>query len=128
MDIDEAVSEVVRIRDDLDSHRKEFKAYEADAKSRIDELSMWLRDKADDLGVDSFKTRSGTAYRAVKTSYRSGNWDEFLEWVKRTDNFQCLEKRVAKNATKEIHEDTGEVPPGVDYLAEVEIQVRRPSK
>jgi hypothetical protein len=39
-----------------------------------------------------------------------------------------LEKRVAKNATKEVHDATGHVPPGVEYVAEVEFDVRRPTK
>src|SRR5574337_1245676 len=94
----------------------------------MEKISMWLRDKGDELGVDSFKTQYGTAYRSIKTSYRVGNWDEFVGWIRDTGNFQCLEKRVAKLATKEIHDESGVVPPGVEYSAEVEFDVRRPTK
>ena len=128
--IDEAIEAYVNTRDDLRAKQQAFKLEEDAMKLRMEQISMWLRDKADELGVDSFKTQFGTAYRSVKTSYRvaTGGWDAFIGWVKETGNFQCLEKRVAKLATKEIHDDTGAIPPGLDYVAEVEFDVRRPTK
>ncbi len=125
--IDEAIRHYVDERDSLGDFMKAANAHEAAVKGRLEKISMWLRDKGDELGTDSFKTQSGTAYRNVKVSYRMGDWNEFIAWIKRTDNFQCLEKRVAKNATKEVHDDTGEIPPGVEYVAEVEFNVRRPT-
>ena len=128
--IDEAIEAYVATRDELRAKQQAFKLEEDAMKLRMEQISMWLRDKADELGVDSFKTQFGTAYRSVKTSYRvaTGGWDAFIGWVKETGNFQCLEKRVAKLATKEIHDDTGAIPPGLDYVAEVEFDVRRPTK
>ena len=128
--IDEAIEAYVNTRDELRAKQQAFKLEEDAMKANMEQISMWLRDKADELGVDSFKTQFGTAYRSVKTSYRvaTGGWDSFIGWVKETGNFQCLEKRVAKLATKEIHDDTGEIPPGLDYVAEVEFDVRRPTK
>lgn len=128
--IDEAIEAYVNTRDELRAKQQAFKLEEDAMKANMEQISMWLRDKADVLGVDSFKTQFGTAYRSVKTSYRvaTGGWDNFIGWVKETGNFQCLEKRVAKLATKEIHDDTGEIPPGLDYVAEVEFDVRRPTK
>lgn len=128
--IDEAIEAYVATRDELRAKQQAFKLEEDAMKLRMEQISMWLRDKADELGVDSFKTQFGTAYRSVKTSYRvaTGGWDIFIGWVKETGNFQCLEKRVAKLATKEIHDDTGTIPPGLDYVAEVEFDVRRPTK
>lgn len=128
--IDEAIEKYVNLRDELKSIQTEFKQIEDARKEELEKISMWLRDKADDLGVDSFKTQFGTAYRSVKTRYSIGvgGWDTFVEWIKKTGNFQCLEKRVAKLATKEIHDETGEIPPGIEFSAEVEFDVRRPTK
>jgi hypothetical protein len=39
-----------------------------------------------------------------------------------------LEKRVAKNAAREIHAAEGAIPPGIDYFAEFEVKVRRSEK
>jgi hypothetical protein len=129
--IDEAIKAYVETRDDLRARQHAFKEEETALKTVLEQISMWLRDKADELGVDSFKSNQyGTAFRSVKTSYRvaTGGWDSFIGWIKDTGNFQCLEKRVAKLATKEIHDGTGIIPPGLDYVAEVEMDVRRPTK
>lgn len=126
--LDDAINTYVATRDDLAAERKAYNQYEAKAKNYMDRIEMFIKEKADELGVDSIRTKSGTAYRTVKTSYRVGNWDEYLEWMKQTGNFHCLEKRAAKLAVKEIHDETGEVPPGLEYHAEVGFDVRRPSK
>jgi hypothetical protein len=126
--IDEAIRQYVERRDTLSRYMAGVKIYEEAAKEELSKISMWLRDKGDELGIDSFKTQYGTAYRSIKVSYRMGDWESFISWVKENNAFQCLEKRVAKNATKEIHDETGEVPPGINYVAEVEFDVRRPIK
>jgi phage regulator Rha-like protein len=113
------------IRDNLTERRREFDEYERMAKDNMSKISMQLRDIADEIGVDSFKTPAGTAYRQIKESYRVGNWDSILEFMKETGNWQMLEKRVAKLATKEIHQQLGELPPGVEYNCEVEFIVRK---
>ena len=123
-----AIKRYVEERDALRVAMAVAKKIEDEAKDRMHMISMWLRDKGDQLGVDSFKTQYGTAYRSVKVSYRMGDWSTFIDWVKETGNFQCLEKRVAKLATKEIHDESGVVPPGIEYAAEVEFDVRRPTK
>lgn len=126
--IDVAIDAYIKKRDELDAERKKYNAYEREAKDELERINQWLKDKADELGLDGLKASTGTAFRKVKTSYRMGNWDEFIKWVRETGNYQCLEKRVAKLATAEIHNESGVVPPGVEYVAEVEMEVRRPSK
>ena len=129
--IDEAIKAYVETRDELRVVQRDFKAKETGMKDTLERISMWLRDKADELGVDSFSSKAyGTAFRSVKTSYRvaTRGWDSYIDWVKATDNFQCLEKRVAKLAVKEIHDATGQLPPGLDYVAEVEMDVRKAAK
>lgn len=126
--IDDAINTYVATRDDLAKERKEYNTYEAKAKNYLDRIEMYIKSKADEIGVDSFKSRSGTAYRVVKSSYRVGSWDEYLAWLKETDNFHCLEKRAAKLSVQEIHNETGICPPGLEHVVEVGFDVRRPSK
>lgn len=128
--IDDAVAAYVAKRDEMQADDKIAKARKAEQVGELDKISMWLRDKADELGVDSFKTGSGTAFRNIKTSYRiePQGWDSFVKWVKENDRFDCLEKRAAKLAVKEFHDKSGTLPPGIAYVADVEFDVRRPSK
>ena len=125
--MDEMVKVYRDVRDNLSVERKIYKQVEANSKDLMARLSIGLRDKADELGVDTFNTQYGTAYRNLKKSYRVGNWDLILDFIKRTGNYQMLEKRIGKIATGEIHQALQEVPPGVEFSTEVEFTVRKPS-
>lgn len=126
--INEAVRVYVQLRDQLSVERKAWETHEGEVKNYQEKISMFLRDKGDELGVDSFNTQFGTAYRNTKTSYRIENWDEFKAWILMTGNLQCVEKRPAKLAVKEIYETDGTLPNGLTEFVEVEFNVRRASK
>lgn len=114
-------------RDRLRVWKKKMEEEEARRKQALLEIEMWLLSKANELGVDSFKTQFGTAYKQIKEHYRIGDWDTFVSYVKETNNFQLFEKRVAKLAAKEIHTTTKEIPRGLDYSSEYVMHVLRPS-
>ena len=142
--VDEAIEIYVDTRDALRLHMKKAKEKEEELKELMDKISTWLRDKADEIGVESFRTKHGTAYRNVKQTYRIRDWDAFVEFIKETDNFQLLEKRVGKRAAAEVHQHNvalnkehendeeytpiDEIPAGLDYIVEVEFNVLRPGK
>jgi len=123
--VKEAIRDYRVIRDDLAARRHEYQSVEKSLKASMEEISMFLRDKADDLDVDSFKTDEGTAYRVTKTRYSVGDWQEFSAWVLENDMLQCLEKRPAKLAVQEVLEETGELPPGLTVFSEVDMQIRK---
>lgn len=127
-DISSACRNYVELRDQLSIERKAWEDHEAAVKGEMDKISMWLRDRGDELGVDSFNSPYGTAYRNIKTSYRVEKWDDYSAWMLRTGNIHCVEKRPAKLAVKEVYEQTGELPPGLLEFVEVEFNVRRPNK
>lgn len=127
-DISSACKNYVELRDQLTIERKAWEDHEAAVKGEMERISMWLRDRGDELGVDSFNSPYGTAYRNVKTSYRVENWNDYAAWLLKTGNLHCVEKRPAKLAVKEVYEETGELPPGLLEFVEVEFNVRRPSK
>lgn len=126
--IQQAVGNYVMYRDMLGIERKSWEDHESDVKDEMTRISMWLRDRGDELGVDGFNTPFGTAYRNTKTSYRIEDWSKFSAWMRDTDNMQCVEKRAAKLAVKEIYGKNGELPEGLNEFIEVEFNVRRPTK
>lgn len=125
--VGDAVKFFVLQRDRLRAWTKKMEEEEARRKQALLEIEMWLLTQADKLGVDSFKTSFGTAYKQIKEHYRIGNWEDFVAYVKETNNFQLFEKRVAKLAAKEIHNTTKEIPRGLDYSSEYVMHVLRPS-
>ena len=133
MKIDELIKAYINIRNQLATYRKGYKKREADMKLQISVISMTLRFKGDQLGVDSFASPLGTAYRNKKTSFRVGDWDALSKYVLSTGNIHILQKRVSPNAVKEIQEteSTADKPffvPGVDAIPTEEFAVRSPTK
>lgn len=126
--IDKLIGMGVEVRDELKAEKRKFSKYEAEAKGLLSQISHALKLKGDSLGVNSFSTAEGTAFRSLKESYRVGNWASAFKFMQETGNWQMLEKRVGKLATKEIHKATGAVPPGVEYIAEEEFVIRRPNE
>lgn len=127
--VDKLVSDYILLRDELKIMQQEHTAAEENVKEAMARISMRLREVADAQKVDSFAIRGvGTAFRVIKESYRATDWESFINWCKATDNFHCIERRPAKLAVKAIHKEGGVIPPGLDYVAEQEFQVRKATK
>ena len=124
--IGEAVKRYVSLRDRLRAWQHKKKEEEAIKKIELEGIEMWLINRADEDGVESFKTRFGTAYKTYSEHYNVADWTTFVDYVKETGNFQLFQKRVTSTAAKEIHEETGELPPGLNFFKEVKMGVLRP--
>lgn len=127
MRVDELVKLYIDARNQLATDTKGFKARHAKVKDHMRVISMILRDRGEQLGVDTFATPHGTAYRHRKESFKIPDWPAFCEWLDQTKNFHALQKRVAPNAVKEIREADGQLPPGLESFEEIEFSVRSPS-
>jgi hypothetical protein len=118
----------VATRDELDKHRKEYNQYEARAKNYMDRLEQLLIEMGNNLGVDSFKTPYGTAYRDIQEKFPVLDWDAFFEWASANGFSHVIERRAAKLAVKEIYDTSGELPPGLGHEVIPGFVVRRPAK
>ena len=126
--VNQVIKKYIELRNELEASKKAQRELEKELNTKLDRLSMWLKDYAESQGLTSVATDYGTAYRVTKDWVRVGNWNDVLGFIKKTGNWQMLEKRIAKNATKEIMEESGDIPPGVEYSQEIEYQVRKPTK
>jgi hypothetical protein len=115
-------------RGQLNTDRKGYKAREMRIKTHLSVISMLLRDRGDQLGVDSFATPAGTAFRNLKEKFPISDWPAFCAWLIETKNFQAVQKRTSPLAIKEIRQAEGSLPPGVDCIPEVEFSVRAPTR
>lgn len=128
MRVDALIQTYIDARNQLATDRKAYKAREAKVKLHLSMISMMLMDKADKAGgVDTLATDKGTAYRKVKETFSVSNWDDLVAYVKISGNFSVLQKRVSPNAVKEVREQEGELPGGIEPRVEVEFAVRSPT-
>lgn len=122
------IEKYIEIRDYLGTERKKWKDLEENLKSDLNKIEAAILRFQDRIGTDSISSNLGTAFRVKKERYQMGEWGTFIEYIIKTKNYQLLEKRVAKRATKEILEQNPELTPeeiGVKYSSEFCIQIRR---
>ena len=125
--IGEIIEEYANMRDMLKEKRRDFKDFESKVKLDMEMLEADILDKQRQLGLTSLSTESYTAFQTTKEFFRVGNWDTIIEYIKKSGNYQMLEKRIGKLATKEIIETEGISADsiGVEYTAEVHVQIRK---
>jgi hypothetical protein len=99
-----------------------------DIKLNLVKLEAWLQAKADEDGVKSFKTDSGTAFVSTSDLASVGDWDAILKFIQDNDAWDMLERRVSKAAVRSYIDRDGVVPAGVNFGSKVSINVRRPTK
>jgi hypothetical protein len=107
---------------------------EAEAKDKVDavkgnmlKLEAWLKAKADADGVTSFKTDHGTAFLTTTDYANVADWKAVLDFIRREEAFDMLEKRISKTAVRAYLDATNEVPPGVTYGTKLDINIRKPT-
>ena len=131
--VEDKVRDLVALRDELSAERKQFKEFEANQKMMIEEIEVWLLERAREVGTESFTTKYGTAFRTEKTFVRVGDWQTVLNYMIASGNYQMLEKRLAKLATIEVldniyaEEQMAPEDIGVEFVQEFVMQVRRKS-
>lgn len=114
--------ELMAKRAQLDAAYKEQRAKLDDAMSQI---KAKLLDHMNKEGVESIRTKEGTAYLTVKTSARVADKTAFLDYVIEQQAWHLLDVRAAKTAVKDMLEDTGELPPGVDWTEFRDVNIRK---
>jgi hypothetical protein len=125
---DDLIALYIKTRNQLATDTKGYKARRESIKTFQQVISMILRDRGDQNGVDSFATASGTAYRNKKEKFPIADWEQLVGYIKSTGNFHLLQKRLSPNAVKDIREAEGALPTGVGVIEEVEFSVRSPAK
>lgn len=104
MTVVDLIKEYRALRDQLATERKAYKQRESKMKTQMGVISMVLRQKGDELGVDNFRTEQGTAYRNRTEKIRVENWDAFLPWMIEKGYFHLVQKRVSPNSVKEVRD------------------------
>lgn len=123
--IDEVVKKYIEVRDDI---ARKKAAYEADIKPQqeaLEKIESYLLAKANDQGVESFKTQFGTAYTAKRTSVTIADREIFKQFCEATGDWGLVDIRASKKAVEQYVEANQEVPPGINVVVERTLNVRR---
>ena len=125
--VEQAINAYMKLRIQKETIEGEVKAQVADIKTKMEKLEAWIKEKADEQGVTSFKTPSGTAFVTTVDYASVADWDAVLSWVRENDAYDMFEKRVSKVAVRGYIDQLKAVPPGVNYGTKLEVNVRKPT-
>jgi hypothetical protein len=125
--VDEVIGAYMKLRDKKDSMEAEVKERAKAIKEQMLKLETWLKEKADEQGVTSFKTKHGTAFLTTTDFATVADWDATLAFIKDHEAWDMIEKRVSKIAVRGYIEQLKAVPPGINYGTKLEVNIRKPT-
>ena len=126
MKIDQLVETYIKLRSKLSQLDQEYDEKKRPFKEAQDKIEALMLARFAELGVDSMKTQSGTAYVTVRTSASVGDWVSFREFLDRQeDPFMFVERRVSKVAVEQYKAANADIPPGVNWTETRAVNFRR---
>lgn len=125
MNIDAVIERYVALRDKRKEIEERHKAELSPFKDAMAKIENVLLGRMNEMGVDSVKSKHGTAYKSETTTVSVADWDSYLQFVQATESWHMLERRAAKTAVNEYVEQNDDVPPGLNITRAVSVNFRR---
>lgn len=123
--MEELVEKYIRLRDAKAQLKAEYTQKAAKLDDILDRIEAVLLQQFSEFGMESVRTKAGTAYKSTRVSATVADWDSVLAFIKKNDLWQMLEHRVSKQAVEQFKEVNGDLPPGVNWREEVVVNIRR---
>lgn len=112
--IDQRVDEFIQVRDEIERIEKEVIG---PLKALKERLAGTMLEFLDRTGQKSAKTAKGTVSVIVKHTSPLTDPDAFMEFVRKNDAYELMDRRANSTACREYAEQHGKLPPGVKINA-----------
>ena len=119
---DELVKLIVQLRDRRAQRKKE----DDGDKSKIDKISGILLSRYREMGIESARTKFGTAFKQTVGHGSISDRDIVRSMIANNpDNWALVTLLPNKTGIKQYIEEHGDLPPGFNWYEEVELRVNR---
>jgi hypothetical protein len=127
MEIDQVIGKYIELRDKKEEVKKEMSEKIERIEAAMDKIEAALLSALQANGMDSAKTKCGTAFVTARTSATVADKEAFLGYIIQNEEWPLLDIRANKTAVTEFKtQKNGDLPPGINWREEVVVQVRRP--
>jgi phage terminase large subunit GpA-like protein len=124
--IDVLVKAYINLRTAKDDLRRSYELQDKEMQDQMNMIQSEILSFCKNSGLDSLKTKYGTAMRSVKERYWCTDWDSFRNFVKENDAIDLFEKRIHQTNMKQFMETNPELlPPGMNIEREYSITIRK---
>ena len=126
MNIDAVIEGYLALRGQKEALAKQQKEAMEPLTTKMEKIENWLQAQLQSQGMTSVAAKGiGTAYLETRTDASVADWDAAFAWIRQTEQWAFLERRVAKSVVKDYMEAHGDVPPGIAVNSEVVLRVRK---
>jgi hypothetical protein len=115
MNYEMAAEKYLQVRNQIDAMERAHKAAKAELAEKLIALESWFTAKAQEDGLETVKTPSGTAYWSTHHTATVASREEFFNFCKEHDAWDMVESRASKTGVKSYIEANGAPPPGVNF-------------
>jgi len=120
-----AAGHYIACRDEIDAITKKASKDKAGIKAKMVKLEQWFDMKAKQEGLTNIKTVLGTAYWSETHRCSVAAPEEFRSYVIAHQRWDLMETRASKSGVEAELEETGELPPGVNFSSVRNFNFRR---
>lgn len=128
MDLEDLVSQYIELRDKKSQVTAETKELVGKLDMKLDSLEVEILQQLNANGLESARTKAGTAYKKTSRFTNVAQWNDFFPWVQETGNWHMLTKAANKTAVLEYLDESEELPPGINLVSKIEVYINRPSR
>lgn len=128
MDLEDLVSQYVDLRDKKSQVTAKAKELVGKLDAKLDSLEGEILQQLNANGLESARTKAGTAYKKTSRFTNVAQWNDFFPWVQETGNWHMLTKAANKTAVLEYLDESEELPPGINLVSKIEVSINRPSR
>ena len=123
--LDRLVRVYLKIRNTRSELRARYEEQDAELKQQLEMIEATIMQHMQRAGIQSVNTGAGTAYISTDSRATIADWSAFSKWVLKNKAIDFLEQRVKKAAVEEYLQDTNELPPGVQFVRQHVVRVRK---
>jgi len=126
MDVDRLIGGYVKLRDkkaELEAkHREEL----APVRKLMAEIENRMLGYMNESGLTSLSSKGvGTAYQTTRVSATVADRDAFKGYCEQEDAWELADIRAGKAAIRAMVEETGELPPGINWREDIGVNFKR---
>lgn len=125
MNVNDVIKGYRVLREQKEEMKKRHAEEMAPLNDNMMKLLAWIQRELQSQGLTNFKGQDGIAFLQTDVTVSVQDWDAIWEWIKATEGWAFLEKRVSKSVVQDFIEAHKEVPPGLKITTEVSAHIRK---